>query len=227
MDYLHIDPLKIDFAAVTEMMSSAYATRFRILPVGRDREGSDRSRLPSRSCATGSRELAQILQARDQARDRQPARHRALPGRVLQPREVDQGRRARQHAAPQRLSQLRAAGRARARRTTLDANDQHVVSIVDWLWQYAFEQRASDIHLEPRREPGIVRFRIDGVLHQVYQIPTPVLAAMTSRIKILGAHGRGREAPAAGRPHQDAHARTATRSSCASRRCRPRSARSW
>jgi general secretion pathway protein E len=67
-----------------------------------------------------------------------------------------------------------------------DANDQHIVSIVDWLWQYAFEQRASDIHIEPRRELGIVRFRIDGVLHQVYQIPMPVLNAMTSRIKILG-----------------------------------------
>ena len=57
--------------------------------------------------------------------------------------------------------------------------------VVDWLWQYAFEQRASDIHIEPRREQGLVRFRIDGVLHQVYQIPASVLAAMTSRIKIL------------------------------------------
>jgi general secretion pathway protein E len=61
-----------------------------------------------------------------------------------------------------------------------------VVRVVDWLWQYAFEQRASDIHIEPRREAGLVRFRIDGVLHQVYQIPASVLAAMTSRIKILG-----------------------------------------
>jgi general secretion pathway protein E len=61
-----------------------------------------------------------------------------------------------------------------------------VVKVVDWLWQYAFEQRASDIHIEPRREAGLVRFRIDGVLHQVYQIPPSVLAAMTSRIKILG-----------------------------------------
>ena len=68
----------------------------------------------------------------------------------------------------------------------LDANDQHVVHICDWLFNYAFEQRASDIHLEPRRDTGNVRFRIDGVLHQVYQIPTPVMAAMTSRIKILG-----------------------------------------
>jgi general secretion pathway protein E len=67
----------------------------------------------------------------------------------------------------------------------LDANDQHVVHIVDWLWQYAFEQRASDIHIEPRRDVGLVRFRIDGVLHQVYAIPQPVLIAMTSRIKLL------------------------------------------
>ena len=68
----------------------------------------------------------------------------------------------------------------------LDANDQHIVNIVDWLLQYAFDQRASDIHLEPRREEGNVRFRIDGVLQLVYQIPTAVMSAVTSRIKILG-----------------------------------------
>src|SRR5437016_3056755 len=67
----------------------------------------------------------------------------------------------------------------------LDANDQHIVRIVDWLWQYAFEQRASDIHIEPRRDVCLVRFRIDGVLHQVYAIPAPVLAAVTSRVKLL------------------------------------------
>lgn len=52
--------------------------------------------------------------------------------------------------------------------------------------QYAFDQRASDIHLEPRREQGNVRFRIDGVMHQVYQVPSTVMAAIASRIKILG-----------------------------------------
>jgi general secretion pathway protein E len=68
----------------------------------------------------------------------------------------------------------------------LDANDQGVVQVVDWLWQYAFDQRASDIHLEPRREKGVIRFRIDGVLHPVYQLPAGVLGAMTARIKLLG-----------------------------------------
>ena len=68
----------------------------------------------------------------------------------------------------------------------LDANDQGVVQVVDWLWQYAFDQRASDIHLEPRRERSVIRFRIDGVMHNVYQVPLGVLNAMIARVKLLG-----------------------------------------
>jgi general secretion pathway protein E len=67
-----------------------------------------------------------------------------------------------------------------------EANDAHIVNIVDWLLQYAFDQRASDIHIEPRREKGHVRFRIDGVMHPVYDLPPPVSAAVVSRLKILG-----------------------------------------
>ena len=67
-----------------------------------------------------------------------------------------------------------------------DANDAHVVNIVDWLFQYAFEQRASDIHIEPRRDSGCVRLRIDGVLHTVYQFPIQVTMAVVSRLKTLG-----------------------------------------
>jgi general secretion pathway protein E len=81
----------------------------------------------------------------------------------------------------QNLEQLMELSRA----GQLDANDQHVVNIVDWLLQYAFTQRASDIHMEPRRDQGNVRFRIDGVMHQVYQIPAAVMTAVASRIKIL------------------------------------------
>jgi general secretion pathway protein E len=67
-----------------------------------------------------------------------------------------------------------------------DANDAHIVNIVDWLFQYAYQQRASDIHIEPRREQGTVRFRIDGVLHNVYQFPPQVTMAIVSRLKTLG-----------------------------------------
>jgi general secretion pathway protein E len=69
---------------------------------------------------------------------------------------------------------------------TADANDQHIVNIVDWLLQYAFEQRASDIHLELRRENGRIRFRIDGVLHTIEELSQPVMSAVISRLKILG-----------------------------------------
>ncbi len=68
----------------------------------------------------------------------------------------------------------------------VNADDHHVVSIVDWLLQYAYEQRASDIHLEPRRDMGRVRFRIDGVLHKVFELPPAVMTAVVSRIKVLG-----------------------------------------
>ena len=61
-----------------------------------------------------------------------------------------------------------------------------MVQVVDWLWQYAFDQRACDIHLEPRRERSVIRFRIDGVMHTVYQLPPGVMSAMIARIKLLG-----------------------------------------
>ena len=69
---------------------------------------------------------------------------------------------------------------------TPDANDQHIVKLVDWVLQFAFEQGASDIHLEPRKGEGKIRFRIDGVLHTVYNMPANTLMAVISRIKILG-----------------------------------------
>ncbi len=68
----------------------------------------------------------------------------------------------------------------------VNADDHHIVHIVDWLLQYAYEQRASDIHLEPRRDAGRMRFRIDGVLHKVLEVPPSVMTAVVSRIKVLG-----------------------------------------
>ena len=71
-------------------------------------------------------------------------------------------------------------------KSSSDASDAHIVSIVDWLLQYAFDQRASDVHIEPRRETINVRFRIDGIMHQIYQLPVAVGAAVLSRFKVLG-----------------------------------------
>ena len=184
LEYYHIDPLKIDFTAVTDVMSSAYATRFGILPVQvnaselvvattepflRDWEGEIGGIIKKRIrrvIASPTDVARYLVEFYNLARSVKKAAQ--LGG---------------QSAGLSSFEQLVELGRSNRQ---FDANDQHIVNIVDWLWQYAFEQRASDIHIEPRRELGIVRFRIDGVLHQVYQIPMSVMAAMVSRIKILG-----------------------------------------
>jgi len=178
--YLHIDPLKIDLGGVTQSMSNAYAERYRILPVAvtRDALTVATSEPFVRSWAD---ELAQMLRVRVDLVFANPQDIRRYLGEFY---NLARSMKKAQEGAPGEISlarnfeQLVALGQ-------LDANDSHVIHIVDWLWQYAFEQRASDIHIEPRRDAGIVRFRIDGVLHQVYAIPSPVLIAMTSRIKLL------------------------------------------
>lgn len=183
---LHIDPLKIDVARVTQTMSYAFAERHHVLAV-------------------------QVLQdevvfATDQPfyRDWEAGLSQTLRGKVFtlvvaNPADIHRYRiefynlaksvrGAVGGASGQTLSgvtnfeQLLEIGELKS----ADANDQHIVNIVDWLLQYAFDQRASDIHLEPRREMGHVRFRIDSVLHDVYSFPAVVMAAVTSRIKILG-----------------------------------------
>ena len=184
MEYVHIDPLKVDFAAVTDIVSSAYATRFHILPVAVntkeaviataepwvrewEKELSPIIKLEIRRVIANPQDIERYqVEFYNLARSIKGASKNASGGSGV--------------ANFEQLVELGAANKQ------LDANDAHVVRVVDWLWSYAFEQRASDIHIEPRREMGIVRFRIDGVLHQVYQIPAAVLAAMTSRIKILG-----------------------------------------
>ncbi len=178
--YLHIDPLKIDLGGVTQSMSNAYAERYRILPVAvtRDKLTVATSEPFDRSWAD---ELSQMLRTRVELVFANPQDIRRYLGEFY---NLARSMKKAQEGAPGEISlarnfeQLVALGQ-------LDANDSHVIHIVDWLWQYAFEQRASDIHIEPRREAGVVRFRIDGVLHQVYAIPSPVLIAMTSRIKLL------------------------------------------
>ena len=184
MDYLHIDPLKIDFAAVTEVMSSAYATRFRVLPVGVSaREAVIATAEPF--VREWEHELAGILKLEVRRVIANPADIERYQVEFYNLAKSVKGanKTATGSSGLSSFEQLVELGSGNKQ---LDANDAHVVRVVDWLWQYAFEQRASDIHIEPRRDIGIVRFRIDGVLHQVYQIPVAVLTAMTSRIKILG-----------------------------------------
>jgi len=184
MEYLHIDPLKVDFSAVTEVVSSAYATRFRILPVGvNSKEATIATAEPW--VREWEKELGPIIKLGIRRVIANPLDIERYQVEFYNLAKSIKGatRSAQGASGVSNFEQLVELGAANKQ---FDANDAHIVRVVDWLWSYAFEQRASDIHIEPRREIGVVRFRIDGVLHQVYQIPAPVLAAMTSRIKILG-----------------------------------------
>jgi len=183
LEYLRIDPLKVDVGKVSETMSAAYAERHRVLPV---------QVTPTEVVvATAEPFLTDWVAEVERQSRRSVRRVLASPGEIQRytveffalAKSVRAAQKAGGNAGGASFEQLVELGRSNKQ---LDANDQGVVQVVDWLWQYAFDQRASDIHLEPRREQGTIRFRIDGVLHPVYQMPIGVLNAMTARIKLLG-----------------------------------------
>ncbi|MDT9000529.1 GspE/PulE family protein [Paucibacter sp. APW11] len=180
---LRIDPLKVDVGRVADIMSIGYAEAKRCLPV--------QVGLTEVTIATSEPfDTSWVAQIESHTR-------KTIKLVVASPIEISRfttefftlARSVRAATKTGEVSQVTSfeqlveLGRSNKQ---LDANDQGVVQVVDWLWQYAFDQRASDIHLEPRREMGVIRFRIDGVLHTVYQLPPSVMQAMTSRIKLLG-----------------------------------------
>ncbi|MFN0183667.1 MAG: GspE/PulE family protein [Aquabacterium sp.] len=184
LPYLRIDPLKVDVARVAEVMSLQYAELRRVLPVGvtlgevtvATSEPFDTSWVAEIEAHT--RRTVRRVVAHPEDINRYSVEFYNLARSVRA--AAKSGENAASSASFEQLVELGKSNRQ------LDANDQGVVQVVDWLWQYAFEQRASDIHLEPRRDMGWIRLRIDGVLHTVYQVPQQVLNAMTARIKLLG-----------------------------------------
>jgi general secretion pathway protein E len=184
LPYVRIDPLKVDVTAVTSVISSAYANRHKILPIAVSEQtvtiataepylrswesevvhvsGLQVERVIANPVDI-SRYLNEFYSVSHSIRTATSENENDIPG----------------VSNFEQLIELGKTGR-------LDTNDQSVVHIVDWLLQYAFEQRASDIHIEPRRDTGHIRFRIDGIMHNVYDMPTPVMNVVISRIKVLG-----------------------------------------
>jgi general secretion pathway protein E len=184
-EYLRIDPLKIDVQKTTSIVSQAYAAKLKILPVE-----VNETELTIATCepfiTSWENELERIAKLK-------------IKRVIINPRDLERylvefygisksiiGATNQKKDEPialiQNFEQLVKLGKS----GEPDANDQHIVSIVDWLLQFAFEQRASDIHLEPRREKGRIRFRIDSVLHIVHELPVSLMTAITSRLKSLG-----------------------------------------
>ncbi len=184
-EYFRIDPLKIDFSKITNIVSQAYATKLKILPVQ-----VSNTELTVATCEPFTDSWEDELQNIAKLKIKRV---------LVNPKDID-----RYLVEFFGVSKSIFGAVSRKSKDTLskitnfeqmvevgkmgepDANDRHVVSIVDWLLQFAFEQRASDIHIEPRRDKGRIRFRIDGVLHIVHEVPDVIMGAITSRLKSLG-----------------------------------------
>ncbi|WP_295587424.1 GspE/PulE family protein [uncultured Lamprocystis sp.] len=185
LEYLRIDPLKIDAPNVGDLVTASYAAWNRILPVSITAEqvvfATSEPYLTSWIEELGGIIKREIVRVMANPRDIERYRKEffGVSNSVKGASNTEGNKRLFGLGNLEALVELGKSGQ-------IDANDSHIVHIVDWLLQYAFDQRASDIHLEPRREVGNIRFRIDGVMHPVYQVPALVMTAVTSRIKILG-----------------------------------------
>ena len=183
LEYLRIDPLKVDAGKISDTMSASYAERHKVLPV---------QVTPAEVVVATSEPFIDDWVAEVERQSRRtvrrvvanPAEIKRYTGEFFAlARSVRAAIKSGSGAGTTSFEQLVELGKSGKQ---LDANDQGVIQVVDWLWQYAFDQRASDIHLEPRRDQGVIRFRIDGVLHPVYQVPPGVMNAITARVKLLG-----------------------------------------
>ncbi len=183
LPYLKIDPLRIDNELVTKTLSRPFARRHAVIPVGQE-GGRMRLALTDPFDSALRESLESLVQ--------RPVDYVVSSRRdILALIDRVYGFRSQVSRAHEKLSGARPGGalfelvELRSEDELATSNDEHVIAAVDYLLNYAFDQRASDIHLEPRDRDGVIRFRIDGILHDIERLPLPVHAAVTSRIKVL------------------------------------------
>jgi len=195
--YRKIDPLKLDAQLITRTLSRPYARKHAVLPLERKNgvlhvavaNPFDRELVENLRGLTGSdveavlsgpsdihRAIAEVYGFRQQIREAQTQLTASGPDVGNLEQFVD-------------LTGLE----------SLEASSEPVIAAVEYLLHYAFEQRASDIHVEPRREESIIRMRIDGVLHPVYRIPKGVHPAIANRFKIMSRLDIAQKRPQDGR----------------------------
>ena len=215
LPYLKIDPLRIDNELVTKTLSRPFARRHAVIPVA-PRERAMRLAITDPFDSALRDSLENLIQLPLEYVVSSKRDILALIDRVY-------GFQSQVSQAHEQLSGTGPEGalfelvELRSNDELATSNDEHVIAAVDYLLNYAFDQRASDIHLEPRDEDAVIRFRIDGILHDIEKLPIPVHGAVTSRIKVLA-----RMDIAERRRPQDGRIKTSAataRSSCASRAC--------
>ncbi len=184
LEYRKIDPLRLDNNLITKTLSRPFVRRHAVIPLEETGEGyllavtdpfdgalletlPDLIRAPLRFCVSSKRDILSIIDRVYGFRDSVTRASSELGG-------------ARAQGTLVQLVEVRSNDEL-----ATSSNDEAVVRAVDYLLNYAFEQRASDIHLEPRSGDAVVRFRIDGILHDIEVVPLPVHAAISSRVKVL------------------------------------------
>ncbi|MEN8181631.1 MAG: GspE/PulE family protein [Myxococcota bacterium] len=183
LGFLKIDPLRLDSELITRSLSRPFARRHVVICVGQEGEGL-RLALVDPFDGTLRESLESTL--------RKPLTYVVASKRdILAVVDRVYGFRTRVSEAGRQLgsagpdSALVQLVELRSADELATGNDEHVIAAVDYLLHYAFDQRASDVHLEPRVEDGVIRFRIDGILHDIEAVPLAVHGAITSRIKVL------------------------------------------
>jgi len=181
--YVKIDPLKLDNTLVSKTLSRPFVRRHVVIPVGVENDSLVIA-VADPFDATLRETIADVLKrpfvyAVTSKRDILAVADRVYGMRASIRQAVSELGEKSPTAALVQLVQLR------SNEELASANDEHVVAAVDFLLNYAFEQRASDIHLEPRASDAVVRFRIDGILHDIEGYPPAVHAAIVSRVKVM------------------------------------------
>jgi len=182
--YFHIDPLKVDIEKVTTLFPKAYVKRLGILPleVGEDE-------VTVASCEPFKTDWIDEVERTSKKKVKHVIANPMTISSCLD--DFYTVRKAVSNLLKERIKDGAREGQdvdqllGRTNSLVSGKDEKGVSGIVDWLFQYAWEERASDIHLEPKSGQGIVRFRIDGTLRVVYKLEGEILLSVLSRLKIL------------------------------------------
>ncbi len=182
--YADLDPLELDYQSVTESLPGAFAQANGLVAFRDDGESIHiaTSRVPSDAELDDMEHMLgkriELYLSRPGAIDKVIRQFYGLHSSIL--------------AATKELSSEEKVDLGNLERfvdstadRSIEPTDKPVINAVNHLFQHAFEERASDIHIEPHRENTIVRFRIDGVLHLVYRLPGRLHLTIASRIKMI------------------------------------------
>jgi general secretion pathway protein E len=183
MTFKKIDPLKLDLELVTQTIPKSFALKHMVLPVD--------SSLETISVAVYDPFNRQVLEDIERVTKKRVEALISTKSDIVKTIAEFYGFKSSIVAADTQLSKplvdlgnLEQLTRLQATEE-ISSSDQHITNAVDHLFNYGFDQRASDVHIEPKREQTIVRLRIDGLLHTIYRIPKSVHPAIISRIKGL------------------------------------------